>query len=99
MLFLEEVLQQSLTHITNLPGTGKRCFLKAYHDFTHKEENQLDATEWFIALIICSTCFGHLYAHHQGPETILLLLLHMVCNALVAGGRRSGAGQQTMRPG
>ena len=24
-----------------------------------EKENQLDATEWFIALIICSTCFGH----------------------------------------
>ena len=28
-----------------------------------------------------------------------MLLPHMVCNALVAGGRRSGAGQQAMRPG
>jgi len=27
---------------------------------------QLDATEVFIAdLIVCSTCFGHHYAHHQ----------------------------------
>jgi hypothetical protein len=28
---------------------------------------QLDATdEFFIAdIIACSTCFGHLYAHHQ----------------------------------
>ena len=63
------------------------------------EENQLDATEWFIALIICSTCFGHLYAHHQDLETILVMLPHMVCSALFAGGRRSGAGQQTMRSG
>jgi len=61
-----------------------------------KEENQLDATEWFIAQIICSTCFGHLYAHHQ--EAILVLLLHMVCNVLVVGGRQSGAGEQAMRP-
>jgi len=29
---------------------------------TRREENQLDATEWFIALIICSTYFGHLHA-------------------------------------
>jgi len=58
------------------------------------EENHLYATERFIALIICSTCFGHLYAHHQQLETILVLLPHMVCNALVAGGRRSGEGQQ-----
>jgi len=65
----------------------------------NREENQLDATECFIALIICSTCFGQLHAHHQELETILVLLPHMVCNALVAGGRRSGAGEQAMRPG
>jgi len=67
--------------------------------YKRREENQLDVTECFIALIICSTCFGHLYAHHQELETILVLLPHMVCNALVAGGRWSGAGQQAMRPG
>ena len=63
-----------------------------------REENQLDATKWFIALVICSTYFGHLYAHHQELEAVLVLLPHMVCNALVAGGRRSSAGQQAMRP-
>ena len=51
--------------------------------YKRREENQLDAAEWFIALIICSTCFGHLHAHHQELETILVLLLHMVCDALV----------------
>jgi hypothetical protein len=66
---------------------------------TLREENQLDATEWFIALIICSICFGHLYANHQELETILVLLSRMVCNVLVAGGRLSGAGQQVVRPG
>ena len=44
------------------------------------EENQLGANEWFIALIISSTCFGHLYAHHQELETVLVLLPHMVCS-------------------
>ena len=44
-------------------GIGKR-----------REENQLDATECFIVLIIFSSCFGHLYAHHQELETILVLL-------------------------
>jgi len=44
-----------------------------------REENQQDVTECFIALIICSTCFGHLYAHHQVLETILVLLPRMVC--------------------
>ena len=64
-----------------------------------RREHQLVATECFIALIICSTCFGHSYDHHQELEIILVLLLHMVCNALVAGGRQSGTGQQAMRPG
>ena len=67
--------------------------------YKRREESQIDATECFIALIICSTCFGHLYAHHQELETILVVLPHMVCNVLVTGGRRSGAGQQAMRPG
>jgi len=67
--------------------------------YLYREENQLDRAERFIALIICSTCFGHLYAHRQQLEATLMLLPHMVCNALVADGRRSGAGQQAMRPG
>jgi hypothetical protein len=57
-----------------------------------EKKNQTDATEWFIALIICSTCFGQIYAHHKELETVCVLLRPMVCNALVAGGRRSGAG-------
>ena len=64
-----------------------------------REENQLDTTECFIALIICSTCFRHSYAHHQELQTILVLLQHMVCNALVAGGQLLGVGQQAMCPG
>ena len=67
--------------------------------YKRRGKNQLDATERFIALIICSTCFGHLYAHHQELETILVLLPRMVCNALVAGGRLLGVEQQAMRPG
>ena len=63
------------------------------------EEHQLDAIEWFMALTICSTCFGHFYAHHQELETILVLLPHMMCNALVVCGRLLGAEQQAMRPG
>jgi len=37
-------------------------------------KNQLDATEWHIALIICWTCFGHLYAHQQEFETICVIM-------------------------
>ena len=80
----------------------KNNFNGKHEDFSNykrREENQLDATECFTALINCSTCFGHLHAHHQELETILVLLPHMVCNALVAGGRLLGAEQHAMRPG
>ena len=73
-------------------------FVRASLHMRREEKNQLDATEWFIALITCSKYFGHFYAHHQELETICVLLLHMVCSALVAGCRRSGTGQQAMRP-
>ena len=64
-----------------------------------EKKNQLYATEWFIALIICLTCFGHFYGHHQELETICVLLPPMVCSASVTGCRRSGAGQQAVCPG
>ena len=67
--------------------------------YKRREENQLDATEWFIALIICSTYFGHSYAHHQELETVLVLSPRMVCNALVAGGRLLGAEHNFPHPG
>ena len=38
-------------------------------------------TGWMDGWIICSTCFGHLYAHPQELETILVLLTHLVCNS------------------
>jgi len=37
--------------------------------------------------------------HHQELETITVLLPHIVCNALVDGGRLLGAEQQAMRQG
>ena len=62
-----------------------------------EEENQIDATQCFIELIICSTCFGHVYAHHQELATILLVW-HVACNSWLLVVGRSGAGQQAMRP-
>ena len=45
---------------------------------------QVDATEVFIAdLIVCSTCFGHHYAHHQEPKSIIQWLLRVVFCAVV----------------
>jgi len=77
----------------------KDILFTTYAKIKRREEKQQDATEFFVALVICSTCFGHLYAHHQELDTILLLLPHMVCDVLVAGGRLLGAEQQAMRPG
>ena len=62
-----------------------------------QKKNQLDATEWFNALITCSTCFGHFYAHQQELETICALLPHMVCSGFVAGCWGSGTGKPAMR--
>ena len=64
-----------------------------------EKKKPVDSPEWFIALIICSTCFGHFYAYHQELGTIRVLLPPMVCDALVAGSWRSGAGQQAVRSG
>ena len=64
--------------------------------YKRREEKQLDASKCFITLMKCSTCFGYLHAHHQELEIILVLLPHMVYNALFAGGRLLGAEQQAM---
>ena len=45
---------------------------------------QLDSIEVFIAdLIVCSTCFGHHYAHHQELKSIIQWLLPVVFRAVV----------------
>jgi hypothetical protein len=38
-----------------------------------EEENQLDDTQYFIELVIGSTCFGHHYVHRQELETISVI--------------------------
>ena len=86
----EEAALTDRTFRTAKPGVCRLCVEK---------KNHLDATECFIALIICSTCFGHFYAHHQELDTICVLLPSMVCDALVAGCWRSGAEQSAMRSG
>jgi hypothetical protein len=60
----------------------------------HGEENQQDATQWFIELVVCSTCFGHLCAHHQELETILLVTWCVVPWLLVVGGQVQGGSNQ-----
>ena len=52
-----------------------------------EKKTQLVVTEYFIALMIRTTCFRHFYAHHQELETICVLLPPMVRSAwlLVVG--------------
>jgi len=37
------------------------------------EKIQLDATQWFIEIVVRSTGFGHYYAHHQELETVQVI--------------------------
>jgi hypothetical protein len=67
--------------------------LSVYRCICVEKKNQLDVTECFIALIICSTYFAHFYAHHQELETICVLLPPMVPSAwlLVVGSQVQGS--------
>ena len=43
-----------------------------HHCDNWRTKNQLDATYYFIVLLIGSTCFRHYYAHHQELAIIML---------------------------
>ena len=43
-----------------------------HHCDSWRIKDQLDVTCYFISLLMCSTCFGHQYIHHQELVTILL---------------------------
>jgi len=45
---------------------------------TGESKNQLDATCYFIVLLIGSTCFGHYCAHHQEIGTMMLITTFIV---------------------
>ena len=53
--------------------TAILCLLDRASLWWLKNKNQLDATYYFIVLLIGSTCFGHYYAHHQELATIMLI--------------------------
>jgi hypothetical protein len=76
------------------------CHFATYYNFPEKKISpgikwsaHIDVTECFIAPIICSKCFGHLYAHHQELKTIYVITAYGV-QCLVAGCRGSGAGSR-----
>ena len=63
---------QQLSATTMAPKYNpSQCSLKS--PALLKNKNQLDATYYFIVLLIGSTCFGHYYAHHQELATIMLI--------------------------
>ena len=97
--FIPHSKYQGTPVTTTLHCQAKQCIFSKLRKHERREENQLDASECSIALIICSTCFWNLYAHHQELDTMLLLLPRIVCNALVAGGWMLRAELQAMRPG
>ena len=76
---LKRVSDECSSRVT---GNKLDACLSAQHCVCVEKKNQLDATEWFIALIIRSICFRHFYAHHQELKTICVLLPPMVCNAV-----------------
>jgi len=45
------------------------CFIA----ITEEGKNQLDATYYFIVLLIGLTCFGHYCIHHQKLSTMMLI--------------------------
>jgi len=58
---------------------------------------QLDATYYFIMLMLGSTCFGHYYAHHQELKTICWLT-HRPSGSGVAAGWKLSAGRMDECP-
>ena len=72
-----------------------------------KNKTQLDATYYFIVLLIGSTCFGHYYAHHQELATVMLIttlvVSFLVCCRLEVGcgkaGIVSGLQAKSLQPG
>jgi len=48
-------------------------------------KNQLDATYYFIVLLIGPKCFGHYYAHHYDLATMMLIVT-LVVSFFIDGG-------------
>jgi len=57
------------------------------HGDSWRIKDQLDVTYYFISLLMCSTCFGHLYIHHEELATMLLNyhIGHFVLGLLFVG--------------
>jgi len=76
--------------MSKLSGKYKQIFLLVnWTPIQLKNKNQLDATYYFIVLVIGSTCFAHYYTHHQELATIMSISLqnettNVVINIIIA---------------
>ena len=82
-------VKMRITNVVNLKGPDltdlRRSKRKgmvtclSYPDLKYlKNKIQLDATYYFIVLLIGLTYFGHCYAHHQELATIMLIITLVV---------------------
>ena len=74
--FHDKFVEKIKTHILFSIKTffSKFDICRTVHHFDNwRIKNQLDATYYFIVLLIGSTCFGHYYAHHQELATVMLI--------------------------
>jgi hypothetical protein len=77
----EMLFQNFVTDIMLFPVPGYMIKLEiksdvywtVHHCDNGRIKNQLDATYYFIVLLIGSTCFGHYYAHYQELATMTLI--------------------------
>ena len=67
--------KRALYRMTYSRTRQRDCFAFTFlcKDFFLKNKNQLNATYYFIVLLIGSTCFGHYCAQHQELATIMLI--------------------------
>jgi len=54
-------------------GLDADIYWTVHHCDNWRIKNQLDATYYFIVLLIGSTCFGHYYSQHQELATMMLI--------------------------
>jgi len=63
-----------VVYIKRLAMKWNKTFVNwSYYCINWRIKNQLDATYYFIVLLIGSTCFGHYYARHQELATVMLI--------------------------
>ena len=73
-----------------------------WHYNNWRIKNQLDATCYFIVLLMDRTCFGHYYAHHQELATMMLITTSVVsflgCCMLEVRCSKVGVVQVVLQP-